>query len=180
MGTRKIRPTSWVFFFLPAYGWCCSLVITCKARHGQIQLNVLCENRIMWSVIACTARHGHHCFHSEAWSEWEFWCWRSVASRGMARLSWTSFGRTWFFHVPSIVRFYCFASQCLAFQRDVVLTGGNRVNPLPAEAKLSGENYCEAYELKLTSGKFSQGRTLSWALLFFTIPTLLLVPWRKI
>ena len=60
--TQKNRPTLWVFFFLPAYSQCCPLVITCKARHGQIELNVLWYNRVMCSVIACTARYGQLVF----------------------------------------------------------------------------------------------------------------------
>ena len=40
-GNQKKRPTLWVFFFLAAYDRCCPLVITCKVRHGQIELNIL-------------------------------------------------------------------------------------------------------------------------------------------
>ena len=156
VGTRKIRPTSWVFFSYRPMAGAAHWSLLARRGTARFSWTQLCDQSLLaqqgMAIIAFTARHGQNensgagaRSQAEAWPDW------------VERLT-----------------IMCSVIAC------TVLTGGNRVNPLPAEAKLSGENYCEAYELKLTSGKFSQGPTLSWALLFFTIPTLLLVPWRKI
>ena len=90
--------------------------------YAILYYTVLC---CMCSVIACTTRH-EICLHSEVWPDCVYWCCPLVltctarhgqndnsgagprsllATQGMARLSWTSCGRTWIFHVPSIIGF---------------------------------------------------------------------------
>ena len=102
--------------------------------HGLNKTNSFIHSYYTYSTIA-------HCLHSEAWPGCVFWCCPSVitcihscrgmarmrmlvgtgprsllARQGMAKLSWTSCGQTLFCHVPSIIRFYCLASPCLAFR----------------------------------------------------------------
>ena len=68
-----------LFFSVTAYGNCCPSVITCKARHGQMELDFLLGNMSMCWVIACTVGGVQIVFTSLASCSW-------LAQRDMARM----------------------------------------------------------------------------------------------
>jgi len=105
---------------------------------------ILYDTLLYYTVLFCTALYVlSHCLHSKAWPDCVYHCWHLVttctvrhgrnenagagpqsllARQGIARLSWTSCGRTGFSHVLSIIRCYCLASPCLTFRSMSTLT----------------------------------------------------------
>ena len=59
-GTRKKRPASWVFFFLPAFGQCCPSVSAHLAKVLLCTENVCTKVPLaLWSVLAGKSHHNH-------------------------------------------------------------------------------------------------------------------------